>query len=77
MYKCNAQRDISSIKRLDIWKNRKRGYTIRKVGVIDITQEEALILWEKLGEYLKIPDYKKQMEEEKEKFLKGFSYKKR
>lgn len=77
MYKCNEQRDISEFQKFAIWKNRKRGYTIRKVGIIDITPKEALILWEALGQFLKIPDYKKEMEEEKEKFLKGFSYKKK
>ena len=51
MYKCNDQRTLE-VSKLQIWKNRKRGYTIRKKGVIDITKKEADWLYQELGRYL-------------------------
>ena len=74
MYKCNEQRDISEFSKLDIWLNRKRGYTIRKkrtkFRVIDINKKEANWLYQELGRILGKVDWKRAMEENKKKWLK-------
>ncbi len=60
MYKCNEQRTIN-INRLDTWLNIKRGITIRKKLVIDITMREAEILYQALGSYLNKPEFQADM----------------
>ena len=53
-----------------MWKNRKRGYTIRKKQVIDLTKKELIKLREmidaELGDRV---DWKAEMEKERDKHL--------
>lgn len=59
-FPCNDQR-TTTYNTLETWLNRKRGVTIRKKQVIDLTMREVEILYQALGRYLGKRDYRQEV----------------